>query len=130
MGRGLLVGVAEEHEICASAFGSHLFYDLFLQGWKGGGGCMALSPHPNPLLQSIIPGATLSHTSTNTVFIHWTAAFSRDTTICGYPSSSSTRISETQPPSGNVIFASFVDLSRLIFQDSFWYLVCISVQNA
>ena len=78
---------------------------------------------------SIIPGATLSHISTNTVFIHWTAAFSRDTTICGHPSSSSTRINETQPPSGNVIFASFVDLSRLIFQESFWYLVCTSVQN-
>ena len=36
---------AEKHEICAVAFGGHLFYDLFLQGGNGGGGG-GMAPHP------------------------------------------------------------------------------------
>ena len=35
-------GGAEKHKIYESAFGSHLFYDLFLQG--RGGGCPPLPP--------------------------------------------------------------------------------------
>ena len=30
------VGGAKKHEIYGAAFGSHLSYDLFLQGWGGG----------------------------------------------------------------------------------------------
>ena len=30
-------GVAEKHEIYAAVKGGHLFYDLFLRGWGGGG---------------------------------------------------------------------------------------------
>ena len=29
------VGGAKKHEIYGAAFGGHLFYDLFLQGWGG-----------------------------------------------------------------------------------------------
>ena len=31
-------GGAKKHEIYVAAFGSHLFYDLFVQGWGGGHG--------------------------------------------------------------------------------------------
>ena len=31
------VGGAKKHEIYVAAFGGHLFYDLFVQGWGGGG---------------------------------------------------------------------------------------------
>ena len=43
------VGRGKKHEIYVAAFGSHLFYDLFLQGL---GGAMAPSapPPPDPLL--------------------------------------------------------------------------------
>ena len=45
------VGGAKKHEIYVAAFGSHLFYDLFLQGW---GGAMAPSAPPlDPLLFSV-----------------------------------------------------------------------------
>ena len=30
-------GWAKKHEIYVAAFGGHLFYDLFVQGWGGGG---------------------------------------------------------------------------------------------
>ena len=29
------VGGGEKHEIYLAAFGGHLFYDLFVQGWEG-----------------------------------------------------------------------------------------------
>ena len=29
-------GGAKKHEVYVAAFGDHLFYDLFLQGWGGG----------------------------------------------------------------------------------------------
>ena len=40
---------AEKHEIYATAFGGHLFYDLFSQGWGGGGGIAPSAP-ADPLL--------------------------------------------------------------------------------
>ena len=42
-------GGGKKHEIYVAAFGGHLFYDLFVQGW--GGGAMAPSaPALDPLL--------------------------------------------------------------------------------
>ena len=48
-GRG---GGDKKHEIYVAAFYSHLFYDLFLQGW-GDGGMAPLDPPPDPLLAAM-----------------------------------------------------------------------------
>ena len=45
---GRVRGGAEKHEIYAAAFGGHLFYDLFSQGWGGYG---PLGPPLDPLLR-------------------------------------------------------------------------------
>ena len=42
---------AEKHEIYAAAFGSHLFYDLFSQGWGGGHAPLAPSGSTTVALQ-------------------------------------------------------------------------------
>ena len=50
-------GGGKKHEIYVAAFGGHLFYDLFIQGWGGGHGplgtpldpllvCMLCTKHP------------------------------------------------------------------------------------
>ena len=43
---------AKKHEIYMATFGSHLFYDLFVQGWGwgGGGGNGPLGTPLDPLL--------------------------------------------------------------------------------
>ena len=38
----------KKHEIYVAAFGGHLFYDLFLQGWRGA--WPSRPPPPDPLL--------------------------------------------------------------------------------
>ena len=40
---------AKKHEIYVAAFGGHLFYDLFVQGWGGHGPSV---PPPDPLLKT------------------------------------------------------------------------------
>ena len=45
-GRGRWGG-CEKHEVYAATFGSHLFHDLFLQGW-GGGEKGRMAPRPLP----------------------------------------------------------------------------------
>ena len=44
-------GRGKKHEIYGAAFGGHLFYDLFLQGW---GGMAPSAPHLDPLLRQPI----------------------------------------------------------------------------
>ena len=53
LARGSLPGRrAEKHEIYAAKFGSHLFYDLFLQGRVGGRGHGPLGPPPGSATDS------------------------------------------------------------------------------
>ena len=42
------VGGGKKHEIYVAAFGGHLFYDLFVQGWGG-------------MAPSVPPGSATSH---------------------------------------------------------------------
>ena len=35
---------AKKHEIYMAAFGGHIFYDLFVQGWRGGHGPLGTPP--------------------------------------------------------------------------------------
>ena len=52
---GRVGGGGKKHEIYVAAFGGHLFYDLFVQGLRGGGPWPPRHPPLDPLLVNAWP---------------------------------------------------------------------------